>query len=90
MVNAVGELVRIEISGTQTVIGSAFTDASDLEFGPDGALYVSEFNNDDILRVAAAPPAAVPGLHGLMPLGVLIAGLSASVLAIGGGRIPRR
>ncbi len=48
-----GELLRITASGTQTVVGTGFLWAW-LEFGPDDALYVSEFANNRILRIAPA------------------------------------
>ena len=52
-----GELLRIRASGSQTVVSAGFS-PGDLEFGPDDALYVSDFGNDRILRIApgCSPP----------------------------------
>ena len=60
--NASGELVRIEMSGSATVIGTGFRTARDLQFGPDGALYVSDFTNDQVIRISAkvVPSAGFP------------------------------
>ena len=49
-----GELVRIDSTGNSTVMGTGFVSVNDLAFGPDGALYASEFDNDRILRIASA------------------------------------
>jgi hypothetical protein len=57
-VNASSELVRIDMLGDATVIGTGFGSATDMEFGADGALYVSEFANDQVLRISVA--SAVP------------------------------
>ncbi len=52
MVNTAGELFRIELTdGAIEVIGHGFNSANDLVFGPDNALYVSEFSEDRILRI---------------------------------------
>jgi len=45
-------------------VGSGFSNVQDLQFGPDGALYVSEFNSDLIWRIA--PPNCVPQPAGLV------------------------
>ena len=42
-----------------TAIGRGFQTARDLAFGPDGDLYVSEFAQDRILRIASPPSAGV-------------------------------
>lgn len=55
--NSSGELIRIDLAGNQTVIGSGFTEVRNLEFGTDGALYASEATNHRILRV---PQVSVP------------------------------
>ena len=47
-----GDLIRIDASGTKTVVGSGFISVSDLSFGSDQALYVDEFDNDRVLRIA--------------------------------------
>ncbi|NEZ66600.1 tandem-95 repeat protein [Leptolyngbyaceae cyanobacterium CCMR0082] len=48
------ELIRIDSDGNQTVIGTGFSNAfaPDITFGPDNALYLNDFDNDRILRVA--------------------------------------
>jgi hypothetical protein len=51
-----GELVRIDAQGMQTVVGTGFTTPYDLAFGPDGALYVSEFGLDRVVRIVSAAP----------------------------------
>jgi hypothetical protein len=47
-----GDLVRIDSQGMSTTVGTGFTTVTGIAFGPDGALYVSEFSNDRVLRVA--------------------------------------
>jgi sugar lactone lactonase YvrE len=51
-----GTLLRIDALGMATTIGSGFTGITGLAFGPDGALYVAEFDLDRILRVEPPPP----------------------------------
>lgn len=48
-------LVRIDTTGAVTVIGDGFGEISDLAFGPDGALYVSEYSKNRVLRVIPEP-----------------------------------
>jgi hypothetical protein len=57
-----GELLRIGENGNQTLIGSGFVGVGGMAFGPDGALYLSDFDHDRILRVA--PTRASLGLAG--------------------------
>ncbi|MGC8990285.1 MAG: hypothetical protein ACP5MD_09210, partial [Verrucomicrobiia bacterium] len=53
-----GDLVRVDLQGNATNrVGAGFGNVHDLQFGPDGALYASDFNNDRIYRFA---PPAVP------------------------------
>ncbi|MDH7503248.1 MAG: hypothetical protein QHJ82_11145, partial [Verrucomicrobiota bacterium] len=57
-VAANGDLVRVDLQGNATNrVGAGFGNVHDLQFGPDGALYASDFNNDRIYRFA---PPAVP------------------------------
>lgn len=47
-----GTLSRVDAEGNATVIGTGFgNDAFGLDFGPDGRLYASDFDNDRILVV---------------------------------------
>jgi hypothetical protein len=73
--NGTGELIRIDLAGNPTVIGSGFSEVRDLEFGPDGALYASEAGNERILRIA---PVDAPALspYGWVALAVFL-GVSA-------------
>lgn len=65
-----GTLSRVDAEGNATVIGTGFgDDAFGLDFGPDGRLYATDFDNDRILAVpesdaAAAALAAVALLRG--------------------------
>lgn len=49
-----GNLVRFDSAGNATVVGTGFESAADLAFGADGALHVSLFAGDRIVRIAAA------------------------------------
>jgi sugar lactone lactonase YvrE len=54
-----GTLSRVDATGAATVIGTGFgNDGFGLAFGPDGRLYVSDFDNDRILVVPEAENAA--------------------------------
>jgi hypothetical protein len=47
-------------TGQLTLRSSTLTNASDLVFGPDGAMYASQFNEDRILRIAPdSPPLSI-------------------------------
>jgi WD40 repeat protein len=76
-----GELLHIDFAGGQTVAGTGFTATTDLEFGPDGALYVSEHPNDRVLRIV--PELAVPALSawGIGAVAALVTGCALGVLA---------
>jgi hypothetical protein len=55
-----GELIRFDSLGNPTVIGTGFggpggPTAPDLEFGPDGALYVALFSEDEVIRIIPEP-----------------------------------
>ena len=55
---ATGELLRIDSLGTITPIGTGFNGVDrvgDLEFGPDGALYVSFVDTSRIVRIIPEP-----------------------------------
>lgn len=76
--NTVGDLFRIAGDGGTTLYGSGFASAglltagSTIAFGPDQALYVAEFPNDRILRVAGAQQ-TLPEPDSLALIGVCIA-----------------
>ncbi len=53
-----GNLLRVDLAGNATVVGSGFANITHFTFGSDGALYASELAADRIYRFAA--PAA-PG-----------------------------
>ena len=58
-VAANGDLTRVDAQGVTTNhVGTGFANVSDLQFGPDGALYASEFSTDRIYRFAQP---TVPG-----------------------------
>ena len=47
-----GDLVRIALDGTTNKMGSGFGNIEGMTFGPDGALYVSDFPGDAVWRIA--------------------------------------
>ena len=55
-VNTNGDLLSLDRSGVATQRGSGFGVPWSMAFGPDGALYVSEFNSDLIWRLASTAP----------------------------------
>lgn len=55
-----GDLLRVDSLGNSTVIGTGFnTTISDIEFGPDGFLYLSDYANDQVLRITPEPTSLV-------------------------------
>jgi hypothetical protein len=70
-----GELRRIDSAGNSITLGLGYA-ASDLQFGPDGALYVAELSKDRVLRIA--PAAAIPlfGRDGWLLLGLCVFAVS--------------
>lgn len=65
-----GELWRIDAAGQRTLFGSGFSpNSTELSFGPDGALYIGDFDHDLILRVAAVPE---PGSAALLLAGAVV------------------
>lgn len=66
-----GDLLRINSLGVATVIGSGFDQGfvADLEFGPDGALYVSLFQDNQVIRFAPEPSSLM--LLGLGAFGII-------------------
>lgn len=63
-VNTNGDLLSLDLNGAATQWGTGFGAPWDLKFGPDGALYVSEFNSDLIWRIA--PPNCLAQPAGLV------------------------
>ncbi len=55
--SANGNLLRFDNAGNSVVVGTGFQESSSVVFGfgPDNALYVSDFSNDHILRVVPEP-----------------------------------
>lgn len=54
-----GTLARVDAEGNATTIGTGFgNDGFGLDFGPDGRLYASDFDNDRILVVPESESAA--------------------------------
>jgi len=55
------QLIRLDAQGSATVVGTGFATGdggaamNSIAFGPDGALYVGEFENDRILRITPEP-----------------------------------
>lgn len=68
-----GELVHLSTSGDVDVIGSGFGN-SFVTFGNDGAMYVSEFDNDRVLRIQAVPEPTSLAIWGGIGLIGLVAG----------------
>ena len=75
-----GDLLSVAADGTKTLFGSGFgagtvmTAGSWIAFGPDGALYVAEFPNDRVLRIAAlvsVPEPATLALVGAALIGMV-------------------
>ena len=60
-----GNLIRVALDGTKTPMGSGFGDIVGLTFGPEGALYASDFNGDRVWRIA---PLGVFGANGFWGL----------------------
>lgn len=68
-----GVLWRFNAAGQATVVGTGFSaNSNEIAFGPDGALYVGDFDNHLVLRVAAVPE---PGSWGLMLAGAVVVAL---------------
>ncbi len=56
-----GELLRIDATGTRFTLGTGFGSVlTDLEFGPDDALYVSSYSEGRILRISGAAADTTP------------------------------
>jgi hypothetical protein len=63
-VNTNGDLLSLDLNGVATQWGTGFGSPWAMAFGPDGALYLSEFNSDLIWRIA--PPNCAPQPTGLV------------------------
>ena len=55
-VNTNGDLLSLDTNGVATVFGTGFGRPWGMAYGPDGALYVAEFDSDQIWRVGSAAP----------------------------------
>ena len=83
-ITASSNLVRIALSGAVTTVGNGFGDIEGLTFGPDGALYASDFTGDRIWRIAPVNPP--PGLAGLWSAeGDFVDSMGANAGVSGGG-----
>lgn len=76
----VGEILGIDSSGQSTAILSGMGGISAMTFGPDGAMYLSDFVNDRILRVT---PNVIPE-----PSSIVMVSLGAA--SVVGFRLRRR
>ena len=56
-IDTAGNLLRIDMAGVVTTLGTGFGGQAGMAFGPDDALYVSDIPNDRVLRVSADIPA---------------------------------
>lgn len=66
-----GNLIRFDSSGTPTVLGSGLGDIRDIEFSPDGsALFLSDFQNDRILRITPVPEPSSIALFAIGAIGM--------------------
>lgn len=64
-----GQLLRLDAAGHREVLGEGFGHIFDIGFGPDGALYASDFDSDRILRIVPEPSSlALLGLAMAMSL----------------------
>jgi len=64
-----GEMLRIDAAGLATVVGSGWNAAGDLEFGPDGAMYVSLPGEDRVVSIVPEPSSlALAALGGFASL----------------------
>lgn len=68
-VTSAGSLLEVDLLGNQLVIGSGFAGASDLEFGADGLLYISELGGDRVLRLPEPSGMWIAGAGALALLG---------------------
>ncbi len=66
-----GDFLRVDSMGNATIIGSGFDQGivADLEFGPDGALYASLLQDNQIIRFAPEPSSVI--LLGLGAVGLI-------------------
>lgn len=63
-ITASSNLIRIALDGTTTTMGSGFGAIEGLTFGPDGALYASDFAGDRIWRLQPLPSGLVSWWRG--------------------------
>lgn len=64
--------MRIDALGGASVFGTGFGNIGDIKFGPDGAMYIAAFDDDQILRLTQAVPE--PSTYALAAMGLLALG----------------
>ena len=67
-VSTTGNLRSISPSGLVAEYGTGFDPFEDMVFGPDGALYLSDFNSDAVVRVSYQPTLNIAPLPGAVQL----------------------
>jgi len=67
-VSTTGNLRSISPSGVVAEYGTGFAPYEDMEFGPDGALYLSDFDSDAVVRVSFEPKLTISPLPGAVQL----------------------
>jgi len=59
-----GDLMRIDGAGVASTFGTGFGNIGDIKFGLDGAMYISTFDGDQILRLTVAGTRTLVLRHG--------------------------
>lgn len=67
-VSTTGTLRSVSPVGVVTEYGTGFDPFEDMEFGPDGSLYLSDFDSDAVVRVSFQPTLHIAPLPGAVRL----------------------